>query len=48
MVCSQKKNLHFLGLAYINREIIKEKTHGKDIKIDEDSIVLIKIKEKDE
>lgn len=27
-----KKNLHFLGLAYIDREIVKEKTGRKDIK----------------
>lgn len=27
-----KKNLHFLGLAYIDRQIVKEKTGKKDIK----------------
>ena len=27
-----KKNLHFLGLAYIDRDIVKEKTGKKDIK----------------
>lgn len=27
-----KKNLHFLGLAYIDRQIVKEKTGRKDIK----------------
>ena len=31
-----KKNLHFLGLAYIDRNIIKEKTGKKDLKTKKD------------
>lgn len=34
-----KKNLHFLGLAYINREIIKEKTGKKNIATNKDIVV---------
>lgn len=34
-----KKNLHFLGLAYINREIIKEKTGKKNIATNKEIVV---------
>lgn len=34
-----KKNLHFLGLAYIDREIIKEKTGKKNLVTKKDEIV---------
>lgn len=34
-----KKNLHFLGLAYINREIIKEKTGKKNIATNKEILV---------